>query len=86
MLCAKTKENISTLLLTVWLLRYPKKQTAGIIVLKVDEIIKTKGILEGKSKKSLNQKVTAKTTGDHGSISLYNALDFNTYLGGEREV
>lgn len=86
MLCAKTKENISTLLLTVWLLRYPKKQTAGIIVLKVDEIIKTKGILEGKSKKSLNQKVIAKTTGDHGSISLYNALDFNTYLGGEREV
>lgn len=35
MLYAKTKENPSILLLTVWLLRYPKKQTAGIIVLKV---------------------------------------------------
>lgn len=86
MLSAKTKEDFSILLLTLWLFRYSKKQSAGIIVLKVKmRSQRQREAYRGKSKESLNQKVITKTTGDLGSPSPYHTLNFNC-LGGERQV
>ena len=86
MLSAKTKEDFSILLLAIWLLRYSKKQSAGIIVLKVKRRSqRQREAYRGQSKESLNQKVLTKTTGDLGSPHPYNTLNFNC-LGSEREV